>query len=237
MGSVLDAVGNTLLVPLRRVVPSGAARILAKLEWESPTGSLKDRMAVAVVLRAEADGRLQSGDTVIEYTGGSTGTSLAFVCAARGYPIHIVTSDAFSQEKRDHMAALGATLTLVPSDGGRTTKRLILAMIEEARRLSQAPHTYWTDQLHNQDSIAGYFSLGEEIWRQTNAASTPSCTRWGPERHHGASPPCSGNATRAFTSRSSSPRNRRSCSAALRLRMASRGWASDTHRPSGSRLW
>lgn len=168
MGSVLDAIGNTSLVPLRRIVPAGAATVLAKLEWENPTGSLKDRMAVAVISRAEADGRLKPGNTVIEYTGGSTGTSLAFVCAARGYPIHIVTSDAFSQEKRDHMAALGATLTLVPSDGGRTTKRLILAMIEEARRLSEAPRTYWTDQLNNHDSIAGYLSLGEETWRQTN---------------------------------------------------------------------
>jgi cysteine synthase A len=104
---------------------------------------------------------------VVEYTGGSTGTSLAFVCAAKGYRIHIVTSDAFSQEKRDHMAALGAELTLVPSEGGLTTKKLILDMIETARALSREPHTYWTDQLNNQDSIAGYRSLGEEIWSQT----------------------------------------------------------------------
>src|SRR5205814_8151401 len=110
----------------------------------------------AVIERAEADGRLKRGDTIVEYTGGSTGTSLAFVAAAKGYPIHIVTSDAFSLEKRDHMAALGAKLTLVPSEGGLTTKKLILDMIEAARQLSREPHTCWTDQLNNLDSIAGY---------------------------------------------------------------------------------
>jgi cysteine synthase A len=129
---------------------------------------MKDRMAQAVLSSAEADGRLQPGDTVIEYTGGSTGASLALVCAAKGYPIRIVSSDAFSREKLDQMTALGAELTLVPSEGGRTTKKLILDMIEAARRLSQEPNTYWTDQLNNHDSIAGYFPLGEEIWRQTN---------------------------------------------------------------------
>jgi cysteine synthase A len=107
---------------------------------------------------------------VVEYTGGSTGTSLAFVCAARGYRIRIVTSDAFSQEKRDHMAALGAELTLVPSEGGLTTKKLILDMIETARRLSQEPGSCWTDQLNNLDSLAGYQALGEEIWAQTGGA-------------------------------------------------------------------
>jgi cysteine synthase len=125
-------------------------------------------MAQAVISRAEGDGRLKPGDTVIEYTGGSTGTSLALVCAAKGYRIRIVTSDAFSSEKRGHMAALGAELTLVPSEGGLTTKKLILDMIEAARKLSEQPHTYWTDQLNNYDSIAGYYPLGEEIWDQTN---------------------------------------------------------------------
>lgn len=165
---ILQAIGNTSLVRLRKIVPSNGAEILVKLEWENPTGSMKDRMAQAVILRAEADGRVQRGDTVIEYTGGSTGTSLALVCAAKGYGIKIVTSDAFSQEKRDHMAALGAELTLVPSEGGLTTKKLILEMIEVARTLSQEPHTFWTDQLNNQDSIAGYYPLAEEIWQQTN---------------------------------------------------------------------
>lgn len=164
---ILHAIGNTSLVRLSKIVPRNGAALFAKLEWENPTGSVKDRMAQAVISRAEADGRLKPGDTVIEYTGGSTGTSLALVCAAKGYRMHIVTSDAFSQEKRDHMAALGAELTLVPSEGGLTTKKLILDMIEAARQLSQEPHTYWTDQLNNHDSIAGYHALGEEIWRQT----------------------------------------------------------------------
>ena len=164
--NVLDAIGNTTLVKLEKVVPAGCAEIFVKLEWENPTGSLKDRMAQAVITRAEADGRLKPGGTVIEYTGGSTGASLALVCAARGYPIHIVSSDAFSPEKLDQMAAFGARLTLVPSEGGLTTKKLILEMIETARRLSEQPNTYWTDQLRNQDSLAGYASLGEEILEQ-----------------------------------------------------------------------
>jgi len=164
---ILKAIGNTSMVRLRKVVPPKCADILVKLEWENPTGSMKDRMAHAVISRAEEDGRLKPGDTVIEYTGGSTGASLALVCAAKGYRIRIVSSDAFSKEKLDHMAALGAELTLVPSEGGLTTKKLILDMIETARGLSREPHTYWTDQLNNHDSIAGYYSLGEEIWSQT----------------------------------------------------------------------
>src|SRR5438309_1097732 len=164
---ILHAIGNTSLVRLRKIVPSKSADIFVKLEWENPTGSVKDRMAQAVISRAEEDGRLKPGDIVVEYTGGSTGTSLALVCAAKGYRLRIVSSDAFSQEKLDHMAALGAELTLVRSEGGLTTKKLILDMIEVARGLSQKPHTYWIDQLNNHDSIAGYYSLGEEIWSQT----------------------------------------------------------------------
>jgi cysteine synthase len=165
---ILQAIGNTSLVQLRKVVPPGCADVFVKLEWENPTGSVKDRMAQAVISRPEEDGRLQPGDTVVEYTGGSTGASLALVCAAKGYRIHIVSSDAFSKEKLDQMAALGAELTLVPSEGGLTTKKLILDMIETARQLSREPHTYWTDQLNNHDSIAGYHPLGEEIWSQTD---------------------------------------------------------------------
>ena len=164
---ILDAVGNTSLVRLEKVVPAGSAAVYAKLEWENPTGSLKDRMAHAVIARAEADGRLKPGGTVVEYTGGSTGASLAWVCAAKGYRIRIVSSDAFSREKLDQMRAFGAELTLVPSEGGLTTKKLILDMIATARQLSESPGTYWTDQLQNMDSLAGYASLGEEIWQQT----------------------------------------------------------------------
>jgi cysteine synthase A len=183
--SILDAIGSTSLVRLGKVVPAGCADIFVKLEWENPTGSVKDRMAKAVIARAEADGRLKPGDTVVEYTGGSTGASLALVCAAKGYHIKIVTSDAFSREKLDQMAAFGAELTLVPSEGGRTTKKLILDMIEAACVLSREPRTYWTDQLNNHDSIAGYFPLGEEIWAQTkgevgafvHSVGTGACSR------------------------------------------------------------
>jgi cysteine synthase A len=182
---VLEAIGDTSLVQLRRVVPAGSADVLAKLEWENPTGSFKDRMALSVIGRAESDGRLQPGDTVVEYTGGSTGASLAFVCAAKGYAVRIVSSDAFSREKLDQMVALGAELTLIPSEGGRTTKQLILDMIEAARVMSREPHTYWTDQLNNLDAVAGYHPLGEEIWTQTgggvdafvHSVGTAACSR------------------------------------------------------------
>ena len=165
--SILQAIGNTSLVQLRHVVPSGCAKIFVKLEWENPTGSMKDRTAQAMIARAEEDGRLKPGDTIVEYTGGSTGISLALVCVARGYRLHIVTSDAFSQDKRNQMSAFGAELTLVPSEGGLTTKKLILDMIEAAKQLSQKPNTYWTNQLYNSDSISGYYPLGEEIRKQT----------------------------------------------------------------------
>ena len=164
---VLATIGNTPLVELRRVLPPGCARVFVKVEGQNPTGSMKDRMAQAMIGRAERDGRLKVGDTVVEYTGGSTGASLALVCAAKGYRLRIVTSTAFSEEKLAQMAALGAELTLVPSDGGLINKKLILAMIEVAREISREARTYWTDQLNNVDSIAGYATMGEEIWAQT----------------------------------------------------------------------
>ena len=165
--TVIESIGNTSLVKLSRLVPKDSAQIFAKLEWQNPTGSMKDRMAVGLIEKAEEKGRLSPGDTIIEYTGGTTGTSLAFVCAAKGYKIHCVSSKAFSQEKLDHMVAYGAKLTLVPYDGGGITKQLILNMIEKARELSLKPNTYWANQLESIDSIEGYFSLGEEIWTQT----------------------------------------------------------------------
>ena len=165
--NILQAIGNTSLVQLQKVVPAGSGKIFAKLEWENPTGSMKDRAALAMILKAEEDRKLKPGFTIIEYTGGSTGISLALICCAKGYNLHIVTSDAFSRDKRDQMTAFGAELTLVPSEGGLTTKKLILDMIEVAKNCSKKPNTYWTNQLSNIDSIAGYYSLGEEIWEQT----------------------------------------------------------------------
>jgi cysteine synthase A len=164
---MLDTIGGTRLIPLRHMVPEGSARILIKLEYENPTGSMKDRMALAMIEAAQAAGRLRPGGSVVEYTGGSTGVSLAFVCAAKRIPLQIVTSEAFSQEKRDHMAALGAVLTLVPSPTGGTTRALTLEMIETARRLASAPGSCWTDQLNNRDVLPAYEAMGEEIWEQS----------------------------------------------------------------------
>ncbi|HEY7461680.1 MAG TPA: cysteine synthase family protein [Gemmatimonadota bacterium] len=166
--TVLNAIGRTRLIPLQHMVPQQSARILLKLECENPTGSMKDRMALAMVEAAEADGRLRPGGSVVEYTGGSTGVSLAFVCAAKRIPLQIVTSEAFSKEKRDHMAALGARLTLVASPTGGTTKDLTLEMVETARKLASAPGSYWTDQLNDTDQLSSYEQMGEEIWEQTD---------------------------------------------------------------------
>jgi cysteine synthase A len=170
--TALDLIGGTRLVPLRHMVSSGGARILLKLEYENPTGSMKDRMARAMVEAAEGDGRLQPGGSVVEYSAGSTGVSLAFVCAAKCIPLQIVTSGAFSQEKRDHMRALGACLTLVPSATGGTTRALTLEMIETARRLAAAPGSYWTDQLNNRDQLAGYVRMADEIREQADGPVT-----------------------------------------------------------------
>ncbi len=165
--NVLDAIGNTSMVRLNSVVPQDHAQVLVKLEWENPTGSMKDRMAEAMIAEAERDGRLKPGGTVVEYTGGSTGTSLALICAVKGYRLQIVSSDAFSRDKLDHMSALGADVTIIPSRDGGITKELIEAMIERAREFCKEPGTYGTDQLNNRDHISGYFPLGEEIWQQT----------------------------------------------------------------------
>lgn len=166
--SILATIGNTDLIPLRHLVPKGGAQILIKLEYQNPTGSMKDRMALAMIEAAESDGRLQPGGAVVEYTGGSTGVSLAFVCAAKGIPLDIVTSDAFSMEKRAHMEALAARLTLVHSPTGGSTRELTLEMIEVARGLAAAPGSYWTDQLNNTDQLECYERMADEIWSQAN---------------------------------------------------------------------
>lgn len=165
---VLDSVGNTPLIQLRKVVPVGGARILAKLEWANPTGSMKDRMAIAVIAAAERDGRLRPGGTVVEYTAGTTGISLALVCAAKGYRLHIVSSDAFSEEKMRTIAAFGAEITLVPSDNKKITEQLIKQMIDTSHEVSKRPGHWWADQLNNHDAVDGYLAMGEEIWDQTD---------------------------------------------------------------------
>lgn len=163
-----SAIGNTPLVELRRIVPEKSARVLVKLEWASPTGSMKDRMALAAVQAAAADGRLRPGGTMVEYTAGTTGVSLAFVAAALGYRLHVVFSDAFSEEKRRTMQAFGAQITDVASDRGRITERLIKEMIATAERISEQPGHWWVDQLNNHEAIGGYTAMGEEIWQQAD---------------------------------------------------------------------
>jgi len=165
---IVHCIGNTSLVPLRNIVPKNGSRILLKLESENPTGSIKDRQALAMIEAAEADGRLKRGVCVVEYTGGSTGVSLSLICAVKGYQLHLVTSDAFAQEKLDHMKVLGAKLQIVPSDSGRMTEKLTRDMIEAARIITEETGGFWTDQLNNADQLAAYHRMADEIWTQAN---------------------------------------------------------------------
>ncbi|HEV2842203.1 MAG TPA: cysteine synthase family protein, partial [Chthoniobacterales bacterium] len=166
--SILERIGSTPLIELRSIVPEKSARILLKIESENPTGSMKDRMALAMIEAAEADGRLTANGSVVEYTGGSTGVSLSLVCAVKGYPLHIVTSDAFAREKLDHMKILGARLQIVPSESGGMTEKLTRDMVEAARIIAEETGGFWTDQLNNTDQITAYHKMAEEIWDQTN---------------------------------------------------------------------
>jgi cysteine synthase A len=167
-GSVLEAIGNTPMLELRNIVPTGSARVLAKLESANPTGSMKDRLARVLIERAALSGRLPQGGTVVEYTAGTTGVSLAMVAAALGYRTHFVFSDAFSEEKRWTMKAYGAEITDVISDNKQITRELIRAMIARAGEISRQPDHWWADQLNNEDGADGYLGLGEEIWAQTD---------------------------------------------------------------------
>jgi cysteine synthase A len=165
--NILHCIGSTSLLALHRVVSANGSRILLKLENENPSGSMKDRMALAMIEAAEADGRLGPHGSVVEYTGGSTGVSLSLVCAVKGYPLHIVTSDAFSREKLDHMKILGARLQIVHSESGGMTEKLTRDMIEAARVIAANTGAFWTDQMNNQASLPAYHQLAEEIWIQT----------------------------------------------------------------------
>ncbi len=164
---ILHRIGNTSLLSLRRIAPMSGARLLLKLEDENPTGSMKDRMALAMIEAAEADGRLKPGGAVVEYTGGSTGVSLSLICAVKRYPLHIVTSDAFAKEKLDHMRLLGATLKIVQSESGRMTAKLTRDMIEAARVIAEETGGFWTNQLSNSDQLAAYHKMADEIWAGT----------------------------------------------------------------------
>jgi cysteine synthase A len=170
--SVLSGIGNTPMVELRHLVPAGSARIFMKLEWANPTGSMKDRLAKAAIEAAETSGRLSPGGTVVEYTAGTTGISLAFVCAAKGYHIEIVFSDAFSDEKRRTMRAFGAHITDVKSANKGITEALVKEMIRTAAEISQRPGHWYCDQLRNHDAMSGYLPMGEEIWQQSEGKVT-----------------------------------------------------------------
>jgi cysteine synthase A len=163
--AALAAIGDTPIVQLTRLAGSGAAEVWVKLEAANPTGSYKDRMALAMIEGAERTGRLRPGQTVVEYTGGSTGSSLAFICAVKGYPTRIITSDAFAAEKLATMRAFGATLDVLPSPEG-ITPRLIPAMRERALAIAEEIGGFRTDQFQNHDMLAGYHGMGDEILAQ-----------------------------------------------------------------------
>ena len=159
----MPAIGNTPLIKLASLSEPGSADIYLKYEGANPTGSMKDRMALSMIEGAEKRGQLQPGGTVVEYTGGSTGSSLAMVCATKGYKAHFVSSDAFSEEKLQTMRAFGAELDIIPSDNGMVTAGLFDRMIARARELSQAPNTFWTDQFNNADNRSAYHTMAREI--------------------------------------------------------------------------
>jgi cysteine synthase A len=173
--SVLHTIGHTPVVRLQRVVPTDAAAVLVKLESANPTGSYKDRMALAMIEGAETRGALRPGMTVVEYTGGSTGSSLAMVCAAKGYRLLVLSSDAFAAEKLLTMRALGAELRLVPSDGGMVTPALFERFQNEIAVLAADPNNFWTDQFHNEDAVHGYMGIGRELLEQTGGAIDIFC--------------------------------------------------------------
>lgn len=175
VSSTLDAIGMTPVVHLRKVVPRGSADVFVKLEYLNPTGSYKDRMALAMIEEAEVRGDLRPGMTVVEYTGGSTGSSLAFVCAVKGYRFKVVSSDAFAREKLQTMKAFGADLHIVPSDGGKVTPDLVPRMIEKAKSFAEQEGTYFTNQLQNTDSIVGYRNIGKELLQQIDREIDAFC--------------------------------------------------------------
>ena len=161
----ISAIGGTPVVRLARMTDAGCAEVWVKLEAANPTGSYKDRMALAMIEAAEADGRLRPGQPVVEYTGGSTGSSLAFVCAVKGYPLRIVSSDAFAVEKIRTMRAFGAVVELIPSPDG-ITPELIPAMMRRAAEIAAETGAFATDQFNNADMVDGYRRLGEEVLDQ-----------------------------------------------------------------------
>lgn len=177
--SVLQAIGNTPLVHLNQVVQPNSADVFVKLEYFNPTGSYKDRMALSMIEEAEKGGDLHPGVSVVEYTGGSTGSSLAFVCAVKGYRFHVVSSDAFAREKLQTMKAFGAEVTVIPSQGGRITPDLVPRMMERAREIAGSGPCYFTNQLHNTDAVKGYEPIGRELLEQIDGPIHAFCAAVG----------------------------------------------------------
>jgi cysteine synthase A len=178
MASILDAIGNTPLVKLRSCAPSNGAELWLKLEYFNPSGSMKDRMALAMIEGAERDGLISPGDTIVEYTGGSTGPGLALVCGAKGYRALIVIADCYTEERFQLMRALGAELDVVPSVEGRpkVTPQDIQNMVARAAELAERPGHYATDQFNNPYIIPSHRErLGREIWEQTDGRVTAFC--------------------------------------------------------------
>lgn len=173
--SVLDAIGNTPVVRLRKLVTPDMAEVVVKLEYYNPTGSYKDRMALAMIEGAEARGALRPGMRVVEYTGGSTGSSLALVCAIKGYPFVPVSSDGFAKEKLHTMKLFGADLKIIPSQNGQLTPELFRLMIDTAKKMSEEPNTYYTDQFNNNDAVRGYMSIGDELLEQAGPDIAAYC--------------------------------------------------------------
>lgn len=159
----MKGIGNTPLIKLNHLTDAQSADVYVKYEGANPTGSMKDRMALSMIEGAERRGELQPGGTVVDYTGGSTGSSLAMICSAKGYKSHFVSSDAFAEEKLQTMRAFGATLDLVPSEDGKITARVIDQALANVRELAKKPNTFYTDQFNNVDNRNAYHKMAEEI--------------------------------------------------------------------------
>ena len=175
MKNILEIIGNTPIVKLQKIVSRGCGEIYLKLEAYNQTGSKKDRMALAMIEGAEKRGDLKKGMTVVEYSGGSTGAGLAFVCSLKGYRFRLITADVFGKEKISLMNSLGADLEVIKSRDGKITKELINKMINRAKEISKEPNTFFTNQLDNEDVIKGFVPLGEEILDQINGSIDAVC--------------------------------------------------------------
>ena len=163
MKNIIETIGNTPIVKLQKILKKGCGEVYVKLEAYNPTGSKKDRMALAMIEGAEKRGLLKKGMTVVEYSGGSTGAGLAFVCTLKGYRFRLITADVFGKEKIGLMRSLGADVEIIKSENGKITKELINKMINRAKEISKEPNTFFTNQLDNKDVIEGFVPLGEEI--------------------------------------------------------------------------